>query len=67
MMKYKTENYRGHTIKFVQNILGAKPVVLAKWISKITGSEQKRLGENKLLAYANAKEVIDKQLKARGY
>jgi len=59
-MQLKTENYKGIAIRVIQNIIGNKKVVLAKWVYKGRPYETKAL--TKMDAVAKAKRVIDRIL-----
>jgi len=59
-MLLKTENYKGIAIRCVRNILGGKPVVLAKWQYK--GKKYSVKGNTKEATLARAKRVIDRIL-----
>jgi len=59
-MKLNSELYRGVTIRVLQNILGGKKVVLAKWMLK--GKKYELKGMTKMDVVTRAKRAIDRIL-----
>jgi len=62
-MKLNSEMYRGVTIRVLQNILGGKKIVIAKWMLK--GRKFELKGLTKVDVVSRAKKAIDNILGKR--
>ena len=65
-MKLQDEVYKGYPIKFVENVLGGKRLVVGSFPSKVTGKMLGANGETKDYVLNKCKKMIDKEVKVKG-